>query len=83
MAIYLFFFQEDVGVVRQVDPGTKEVTYNPRYEEMFAPEVLHQAEVWHQQDIVKSPISLQANRKFSAWPQKTLKKLGFWIFIHF
>lgn len=31
--------QEDVGVVRQVDPTTKEVTYNPRYEEMFSPEV--------------------------------------------
>ena len=31
--------QEDVGVIRQVDPTTKEVTYNPRYEEMFSPEV--------------------------------------------
>lgn len=31
--------KEAVGVIRQVDPTTKEVTYNPRYEEMFSPEV--------------------------------------------
>ena len=31
--------QEDVGVIRQVDPTTKEVSYNPRYEEMFSPQV--------------------------------------------
>ena len=39
--IYYCFYdpQEDVGVVRQVDPTTKEVTYNPKYEEMFSPEV--------------------------------------------
>ena len=35
----VFVPQEDVGVIRQVDPTTKEVTYNPRYEEMFSPEV--------------------------------------------
>ncbi|XP_022803224.1 pre-mRNA-processing factor 17-like [Stylophora pistillata] len=31
--------KEAVGVIRQVDPTTKEVTYNPRYEEMYSPEV--------------------------------------------
>lgn len=33
------FQQEDIGVIRQVDPTAKEVSYNPRYEEMFSPQV--------------------------------------------
>lgn len=36
---YLLVDQEDVGVIRQLDPTAKEVTYNPRYEEMFTPQV--------------------------------------------
>ena len=35
-----FLAQEDVGVIRQVDPTAKEITYNPRYEEMFTPQVV-------------------------------------------
>lgn len=31
--------KEDIGVIRQVDPSAKEVSYNPRYEEMFSPQV--------------------------------------------
>ncbi|XP_068698123.1 pre-mRNA-processing factor 17-like [Montipora capricornis] len=31
--------KEDIGVIRQVDPSAKEVNYNPRYEEMFTPQV--------------------------------------------
>ena len=31
--------QEDIGAKRVVNPKSKEVTYNPTYEELFAPQV--------------------------------------------
>lgn len=31
--------QNDVGATRKVDTTTKELTYNPKYDELFAPEV--------------------------------------------
>ena len=40
------FQQEDIGVIRQVDPSAKEVSYNPRYEEMFSPQVCVQFVVY-------------------------------------
>ena len=34
-----FCYQDDVGGVRPLDPKTKEVMYNPKYEELYAPQV--------------------------------------------
>jgi hypothetical protein len=35
----IFIFQDDIQVNRHLDSTTKEVKYNPKYEELFAPEV--------------------------------------------
>lgn len=37
---YICFLQEAVSSLLPVNPQNKELTYNPRYEELFAPEVI-------------------------------------------
>ena len=33
------WFQDDVHLVHHIEPGTKEVMFNPKYEQLFAPTV--------------------------------------------
>jgi len=35
----LLFWQEDVNVLKPVDPKAKEVSYNPKYEQLFTAQV--------------------------------------------
>ena len=35
----LFYFQDDVDLVRHINPTTKEISFNAKYEQLFAPQV--------------------------------------------